>query len=118
MRADLALVRVADLFKQVGQSLLSLEAAAAGVESTARALLVVSPVTIPGPRDANRATAQEIDQAFQVLEAASLDTRLTLRRILAHPVYGLGPGEEPLSIDVREELALFGGLSRRALKLL
>ena len=109
---------MADLFKQVGQSLISLEAAATGVESAARAWLVDSPVPISNPRDANRATAQQIDQAFQVLEAASLDTRLTLRRVLAHPVYGLGPGEEPLSMDVREELALFGGLSRRALKLL
>jgi hypothetical protein len=118
LRADLALLRVADLFKQVGESLIALEAAAAGVETMARATLVVSPVPTPDPRDANRATAQEIDQAFQVLEVASSDTRLTLRRVLAHPVYGLGPGEEPLSMDIREELALSGGLSRRNLKLL
>jgi hypothetical protein len=114
----LALLRVADLFRQVGESLVSLEAAATGVETTARALLVDSPISMREQRDASRATAQEIDQAFQELEAASLDTRLTLRRVLAHPVYGLGPGEEPLSVDTREELAIFGGLSRRQLKLL
>ena len=118
LRADLALIRVADLFRQAGASLLALETAAAGVEALACARLVAAPYSTTSADDANRATAQEIDQAFQVLEAAASDTRLTLRRILAHPVYGLGPGEEPLSSDTREELALFGGLSRRQLKLL
>jgi hypothetical protein len=118
LRADLALLRVVDLFKQVASSLIALEAAAAGVEDLARAMLVVAPVSTPDARDAQRATAQEIDQAFGVLEEASLDTRRTLRRVLAHPVYGLGPGEDPLSIDIREELAQFGGLTRRFLKLL
>ena len=94
LRADLALLRVVDLFKQVAGSLIALEAAAAGVEDLARAMLVVAPVSTPDPRDAQRATAQEIDQAFGVLEEASLDTRRTLRRVLAHPVYGLGPGED------------------------
>jgi hypothetical protein len=118
LRGDLALVRVVDLFKQVAGSLIALEAAAAGVEDLARAMLVVAPVSTPEARDAQRATAQEIDQAFGVLEEASLDTRRTLRRVLAHPVYGLGPGEGSLSIDIREDLAQFGGLTRRFLKLL
>ena len=118
LRADLALLRVVDLFKQVAGSLIALEAAAAGVEDLARAMLVVAPVSTPDPRDAQRATAQEVDQAFGVLEEASLDTRRTLRRVLAHPVYGLGPGEDALSIDIREDLAQSGGLTRRFLKLL
>jgi len=118
LRADLALLRVVDLFKLVAGSLIALEAAATGVEDLARAMLVVAPVSTPNPRDAQLATAQEIDQAFGVLEEASLDTRRTLRRVLAHPVYGLGPGEDPLSIDIREDMAQFGGLSRRFLKLL
>ena len=118
LRADLALLRVVDLFKQVAGSLIALEAAATGVEDLARAMLVVAPVSTPDPRDAQTATAQEIDQAFGVLEEASLDTRRTLRRVLAHPVYGLGPGEDPLSIDIREDLAQSGGLTRRFLKLL
>ncbi len=118
LRADLALLRVVDLFKQVAGSLIALEAAATGVEDLARAMLVVAPVSTPDPRDAQMATAQGIDQAFGVLEEASLDTRRTLRRVLAHPVYGLGPGEDPLSIDIREDLAQFGGLTRRFLKLL
>jgi hypothetical protein len=118
LRADLALSRVADLFRQVGLSLISLEAAAGAVEATARALLLVSPIPTPDPVDAQAATASEIGQAFQVLEEASAGTRRTMRRVLAHPVYGLGPGEEPLSLDTREELAAVGGLSRRQLKLL
>jgi hypothetical protein len=118
LRADLALLRVADLFKQVGEALITLEAAATSVEAAARAMLIVSPVLTPDPRDAQKATAKEIDQSFRVVEEASSETRRTVRRILAHPVYGLGPGEEPLSLDIREDLALFGGLSRRHLKLL
>ena len=118
LRADLALVRVADLFRQVGGALIALEGAAAEVEATARTLLVISPVSIPSVSDASRATAQELDQRFGVLAEASSETRRTLRRVLAHPVYGLGPGEEPLSMDTREGLALRGGLSRRFLKLL
>jgi hypothetical protein len=118
LRADLALLRVADLFKQVGESLITLEAAAADVEAAARALLVVAPLSTPNPEDAYEATAQELDQRFGVLMEASGETRRTLRRVLAHPVYGLGPGEEPLSLDVREGLALHGGLSRRFLRLL
>ena len=118
LRGDLALVRVADLFKQVGESLITLEAAASATEVAARALLDVSPISTLDPPDAQMATAQEIDQSFRSLEEASADTRRTLRRVLAHPVYGLGPGEEPLSLDSREDLALFGGLSRRHLKLL
>jgi hypothetical protein len=118
LRGDLALVRVADLFKQVGESLITLEAAASAAEAAARAVLVVSPFSTLDPPAAQIATAQEIGQAFRGLEEASSDTRRTLRRVLAHPVYGLGPGEEPLSLDTREDLALFGGLSRRHLKLL
>jgi hypothetical protein len=118
LRADMAVLRVAALFKQVGDSLIALEATATDAESAARATLVVAPVSTPDPRDSQTATAQEIEQAFGVLEEASLNTRLTLRRILAHPVYGLGPGEEPLSSDTREKLAQAGGLSRRFLKFL
>ena len=118
LRADLALVRVADLFKQVGESLIALEASAADAEVAARATLVLSPVSTPDPQDAQRATVQELDQRLGVLAEASAETRRTLRRVLAHPVYGLGPGEEPLSMDTREGLALRGGLSRRFLKLL
>ncbi len=101
---------MADLFKQVGESLISLETAVSAVEATARAMLVMSPISTPDPLDAQTATAQQIGQAFQVLEEASAGTRRTMRRILAHPVYGLGPGEEPLSLDTREELAAVGGL--------
>jgi hypothetical protein len=118
LRADLAILRVADLFRQVGDSLIALEGAAADAEATARAGLVVSPVSTPDPKDAFLATAQELDQKFGVLAEASSDTRRTLRRVLAHPVYGIGPGEEPLPVDTREGLALRGGLSRRFLKLL
>lgn len=118
LRVDLALGRVAELFTRVGESLVALEAAAADVEVAARSTLLLWPLSTPDPRDGQRATVQELDQKLGVLADASAETRRTLRSVLAHPVYGLGPGEEPLSTDTREALAQRGGLSRRFLKLL
>jgi hypothetical protein len=97
---------------------MTLEAATANAEDAARSLLVISPIVGIAPADAYLATAQEINDAFRVLEEASSDTRRMLRRVLAHPVYGLGPGEDSLSYDLRQELALNGGLSKRHLRLL
>jgi hypothetical protein len=118
LRGDLALRRVSDLFRQVGETLMSLEEAATYVELTARNTLVVSPALVANPREAQAGSALAIEGAFLFLEEASANTRRTLRRVLAHPVYGLGPAEEPLSFDVRQDLAASGGLSRRYLRLL
>lgn len=119
LRGDLALARVADLFRQVGETLAQLEQATASLENTARALLA-------DPVDEQHADSEElydtaahgIDRAFETLQEAAVTVRRTVRRVLAHPVYGLGPGEGTLTLDTRAELARFGGLDRRSLQLM
>ena len=65
------------------------------------------------------ATAHEVQRAFHLLEEASTATRRTVRRVLAHPVYGVGPGgKDDLTLDVRQELASRGGMDKRHLRLL
>jgi hypothetical protein len=118
LRGDLALDRVADLFRQVGDSLRALEEAATNVELSARMMLIVGPALATHHVDPNAVARVELERSFLLLEEASADTRRTLRRVLVHPVYGLGPGEEALTFDVRQDLALSGGLDRRHLKLL
>jgi hypothetical protein len=119
LRGDLALVRVADLFRQVGASLRRLEQAAANVENVSRELLV-DPVGAEeeGAADLYDAAAHGIARAFEMLEEAAAAVRRTVRRVVAHPVYGLGPGEGALTLDTRDELAALGGLDKRSLRLM
>ncbi len=61
---------------------------------------------------------ERIASAFRILDAASSTARRTLRRVLADPVYGLGPGLRGIGLEERQELADVGGLSSRNLVLL
>jgi hypothetical protein len=116
LRSDLALARVADLFSDVGESLRQLEAALANVEIVTRAMLEPSDGDTHVETPAGK--AEEIAYAFDLLQEASANTRRTVRYVLSHPVYGLGPGEGELTFDVRQELARAGGLTKRQLRLL
>ena len=115
LRSDLAMARVADLFGDVGERLQRLETALTNVEIVTRAMLVPSPgdepVTWAG-------RAEEIAYAFDLFDEESAHARRTVRYVLSHPVYGLGPGEGDLTFDVRQELARSGGLNKRQLRLL
>ena len=112
-----SLRRVADLFVDVGRTIHDLERTTAYVEHVARTALVVSPMSASNPA-AKAAASQQIETAFLTLEEASARTRRVIRRALAHPIYGLGPGEGQLTFEVRQDLAARGGLDRRRLKLL
>jgi hypothetical protein len=116
LRSDLALARVADLFTNVGESLRRLEAALTDVEIVTRAMLE------PSDGDTRVETlegkAQEIAYSFDLFQEASASARRTVRYVLSHPVYGLGPAEGELTFDVRQELARAGGLNKRQLRLL
>jgi hypothetical protein len=117
LRGDLALGRVASLFSEVGDVMALLESTLGRVEGTARDLMISPPPGV-SPDIANEARAQEIGDAFRVLLDASTIARRTIRRVLMHPVYGLGPGEVDLPPDLREEFASRGGVDRMNLKLL
>jgi hypothetical protein len=118
LRVDLGLRRVADLFAEVGRAMQDLERAAGNLEHVARTALVVSPASATSDEVARAAAVQQIESAFLALEEASARTRRVIRRVLAHPIYGLGPGDGQLTVDTRQDLASRGGLDRRRLKLL
>jgi hypothetical protein len=70
------------------------------------------------PIDFLKAASQEIEHGFCVLEEASASARRTVRRVLSHPVYGIGPSSGVLGLEERRALASAGGLDRRSLRLL
>ena len=114
LRGDLALDRVASLFAEVGLAMRRLEFAVSDVEGTARNVM-----TSPGDGPfSNEASAQEILETFRTLEEVSAAARRTIRRVLSHPVYGLGPGDGDVPADLRQEFASRGGLDRTRLTLL
>lgn len=116
LRTDLGLVRVASLFGEVGESLAQLEDALTNVESVTRAML--NPSTRDMPPDTLEGKVEEVRRAFDLFQDVSAHARRTVRNVLSHPVYGLGPAEGDLTFDVREELARRGGLSKHRLRLL
>src|SRR5688572_13574846 len=118
LRVDRGMRRVADLFVSVGRAMHALEQAAARVEHVARTALMVSPASATSPEVTRAAASQQIASAFLAMEETSARARRVIRRALAHPIYGLGPGEGQLTYDVRQDLASRGGLDRLRLKLL
>jgi hypothetical protein len=114
----LALARVADLFRQVGDSLQRLEQVTANTENVSRALLADPVAAEEGTASLYDAAAHGIERAFDRLQEAAANVRRTGRRVLAHPVYGVGPGEGILTLDTRQELATIGGLDKRSLRLM
>ena len=115
---DLALARVVDLYRQVAEALVGLEEAALSVEITARTVLSSRTARAMRKEDLKRASAQQIERSFRLLEDAAMAARRVVRRVLAHPIYGIGPGSGDLGLEERQVLARAGGLDRRSLRLL
>ena len=118
LRVDRGVRRVADLFAEVGRVMGDLERSIANLEHVARSVLVLAPAPATDPAVIRAAAAQQLEAAFLTVKEASARARRVIRRALAHPIYGLGPGEGQLTYDVRQELASRGGLDSRRLKLL
>jgi Clostripain family len=118
LRVDLAFARVVELFSQVGGALRQLEEATLEIETVARGMLIDAQVQDLTKRQLLDAARDEIDRAFRVLQEAATTARRTVRQVLAHPVYGVGPASGVISLDDRQALAAAGGLDRRSLRLL
>jgi hypothetical protein len=105
---------IAGLFADVGGALQMIEAAV-GEAETLLAFAVTSggDVINGGPPN-----AMQVDRAFRIIDDASIEARRTLRRVLAHPLYGFGPGPDDVTVQDRRELARAGGLSSTELKLM
>jgi hypothetical protein len=110
---------IAELFDQVSQSLQGIERSTAAFERAMAESLAGGP-TVPGLAAAEGARQARVraERAFRLVSEAALDARRTLRRVLADPVYGFGPGPEELTADDRRELARAGGMNGEQLVLL
>jgi hypothetical protein len=117
LRIDLAFARVAGLFEQVGEALQDLEQSARQLESATAAALS-APLDGAPAATAKAIAAQAIERALDILQESSLRARRTVRQVLLHPVYGLGPDGGAMSLDQRQALAAAGGLHARRLRLL
>jgi hypothetical protein len=102
----------------VGQALKGLELATLEVETTARTVLAGAEAEGLTKEEMMGAAAEEIVRSFRILEDASASSRRTVRRVLGHPLYGLGPGDTGIGLEERQTLAVNGGLDRRNLRLL
>ena len=118
LRVDLAFARVVELFQKMGFALQNLEESALRVETTARDLLMNARAQNLSREDLLRAASEEIDRSFRILEEASAGARRTVRHVLGHPVYGVGPTAGTVGLEERLALASAGGLDRRHLRLL
>jgi hypothetical protein len=104
-----AAATVIELFGLVAQSFVELENAVESMEQTA----------VEGLAGLNhQGTAKtRLDRTFRIVSDASAEARLSLRQVLAHPLYGIGPGMD-LGAAERRQLARIGGFHSRTLKLL
>jgi hypothetical protein len=112
--ASTATLVTTGLFREVGQSMVRLESAV-GEAETAAAVAVASGAAAVGE---GAPTSMRIRRAFRQLSDASTDARRTLKRVLAHPVYGFGLGPDDVGSEDRREIARTAGLSSVLLKLI
>lgn len=110
---------IAELFDQVGEALQGIERSTAAFER-AMAESLAGGATVPGlaAAEAARQARARAERALRLVCEAALDARRILRRVLADPVYGFGPGPEELTADDRRELARAGGMNGEQLVLL
>jgi hypothetical protein len=110
---------IAALFRQVSVALQSLEAAGADAETiAAKALLAPSGVSAFATLSNTTLAKSRLERAFRALAEASGDLRRTVRRVVSHPTYGIGPGLPGVTSDDRRELARATGMSSTELALL
>ena len=65
-----------------------------------------------------KAVEDRIERRFAVLQETCVQARRVVRRVLAHPTFGIGPGPGSIGRGDREALAAQAGLSRQRLLLL
>ena len=116
---QVASLAVCTLIGLVASSLVELERATAGVEAMAAQFLFMPKFgAMLSSRDYATTIEQRCQDAFGQLTEVALQARRTIRRVLAHPVYGLGPGPQGFGQAERDAAATSAGLNRRNLVLL
>ena len=116
---QIANLAVCTLIGLAASSLAQLERATGGVHGAAAQFLFRPGFgAMLSSNDYAAAVEKRCEEAFALLAEVALQARRTIRRVLAHPVYGLGPGPDGFGQAERDALATASGLSRRNLMLL
>jgi hypothetical protein len=105
---------VAELFGYIAGRFYDLEETLAALETVA---LTDGTSDVEVTQHQLRAT-DEVQQMFSVFEEMLVSARDTAIAVLAHPTYGLGPGQPDLGGMSRQQFAAEAGLSPRYLRLL
>lgn len=112
-------VATAELFGLVGRVLSRLEQDVARIEAAVADVLMHGDFeAVLSPEDFAVAIHQRVASLFGRLEKTRQEALLTIRWVLEHPTFGLGPGLAGLGRRGRELLANKAGLSDTALRLI
>ena len=118
-QAEIGTLQVRKLFERAALALRDVERSIAKLELQAREVLT-------GERQLEElksenyldALVRDVSPAFAALCESAINARRTIRGVVAHPLYGLGPSASAFAIDQREELAFSAGFSQTRLRLL
>lgn len=115
-----SMAKVIGLFREVVLSLQLVEEAVGKLEGVVQ-IVLTSPTNVSNgskPGDYQRRLGEQVKGAFRDVTDAAVYAKLTLGAVLQHPSQGLGPTQGGLGGAERQQLAMFGGLSSRNLRLL
>jgi hypothetical protein len=118
-QAEIGTLQVRKLFERAAVALRDVERSIAKLELQAREALT-------GERQLEElkqqsyldALVRDVSPAFAALCESASNARRTIRGVVAHPLYGLGPSASAFALDQREELAFSAGFSQTRLRLL
>jgi hypothetical protein len=118
-QAEIGTLQVRKLFERAAVALRDVERSIAKLELQAREVLTGErQLEELKPENYLDALVRDVSPAFAALCESAINARRTIRGVVAHPLYGLGPSASAFAIDQREELAFSAGFSQTRLRLL
>ena len=114
----LGALAVIHLFLNIARSFKQVELAIVGLEDEVATFLDPEFGAILSRDDFEKAIEARIQRRFAVIRETGLQALRIVRRVLAHPTFGIGPGPSNIGRGDREALAAQAGLSRQRLLLL
>jgi len=114
----LGALAVIHLFLNIARSFKQVELAIVRLEDEVATFLDPEFGAILSKDDFEKAIEARIQRRFAVIQETDLQALRIVRRVLAHPTFGIGPGPSSIGRGDREALAAQAGLSRQRLLLL
>lgn len=114
----LGALAVIHLFLNIARSFKQVELAIVSLEDEVATFLDPEFGAILSRDDLEKAIEARIQRRFAVIQETGLQALRIVRRVLAHPTFGIGPGPSSIGRGDREALAAQAGLSRQRLLLL